>query len=489
MKSNRSISIIILIIIISLFMNSCTDLFEPEVTTDNHGTRSSESECLIKNKDSSNIVTHSDIQALLARNNSPINARSKDQMKIHSITNEEGDTLLYLCSKLRGGWTLYSSDKRVPMVVGESDEGSLEDLMKNDIAQIWIKTISQDMLNIRKSSDNDLNFTIAEIEENRSFWIQNSTPDEYIKDKLDTHHYVKIDTTTTRPLIPNGHYEYYSSSTYREVYDSIPRLTTTNWHQGSPYNKYCPYKTVGFGRAPAGCVAISCAQMMYFLHDKYGIPRTAPSEAYCYGNVDSNDYDWSQTNYTEEVWYEMGYSGTAAAPLIADIGRRVNMKYGNVSSGASTEDLVDYVFAPYGISGVYTSYNTDILKSNLSNGLPVIISAYSQSSDGNFVGHSFLIDRYMRSREVVMTACRWVYDNVPENTLLPHVPDNVTYTYKSPIIDKIGMNWGWSNSGDNGGWFSLTGDWYVNGVNQQYNYNIKRNMIYINSISLQKPIK
>ncbi len=45
------------------------------------------------------------------------------------------------------------------------------------------------------------------------------------------------------------------------------------------------------------------------------------------------------------------------------------------------------------------------------------------------------------------------------------------------------MNWGYTSSKLNNGWYSLTGDWYVT-TGSDYNYNIKREMLYISSINL-----
>lgn len=54
---------------------------------------------------------------------------------------------------------------------------------------------------------------------------------------------------------------------------------------------------------------------------------------------------------------------------------------------------------------------------------------------------------------------------------------NIEYVY-SPIIDAIGMNWGWgSKYNNNTDWYSLTGDWISSEFNK-YNWNISREMIY-----------
>ena len=55
----------------------------------------------------------------------------------------------------------------------------------------------------------------------------------------------------------------------------------------------------------------------------------------------------------------------------------------------------------------------------------------------------------------------------------------IEYTYSSPIITWIGMNWGWGwpyNNIDE--WYSITSDWIIETENETYNYNINRHMIY-----------
>lgn len=477
MRIFKSILITTVITFSLLIFGSCSNINELELSIDTIGTRSSVPSY------SSNNVTYNDIQSLLTRKSKTALRSSNEKHQIYCIPNNSGDTLLYICNKNSGGWTIYATDKRVPSIVGDSNEGSIEELLQNEAAMMWIKSLAQDMENIKRSDDSDLKFSLREIEDNKTFWESISKPNDFINNNLYSQNYVMIDTTKIHPIIPNGHYEYLSSSSYFEIYDSIPRLTTTDWHQHPPFNKYCPFTSFNIGRAPAGCVAISCAQMMYFLHHNYGIPLTAPSEAYCNGNVNSQDYDWAQTNYTIGIWNQMTYNEEAAAPLIADIGRRVNMKYGDNGSAANTKDLVNNVFTPYGISSVFTSYDPEILKSNLTNGLPVIISAYSSDKQTLNDGHSFLIDRYRRSREVVISVYRWVYDFIPKDTPIPYVPDKVVYTYQSPYIDMVGMNWGWKNTNNNYGWFALTGDWYMNN-GEQFNFNINRGMLYINPASL-----
>lgn len=466
---------IIPILLFLLFFVSCSDSLREDIGCNIH---KKTSQIILENH-----VTYGNIVTLNKGMNSVTRSCSDCPFSVDCITSDDNDTLLYICSKRGGGWTIYSSDARVPAIIAESDQGSYEDLMQNKNAKAWIQAMAEDIRVIKTLDDEELNFTKEEIENNKSFWKSISSPDEYVKERQGQ--------STTRAIhphgdfIPAGHYEYSHSISYSEVYDFIPRLTHTNWHQDFPYNFYCPYKTTGngiFDHAPAGCVAIAGAEMLYFLHDHFGVPATAPSEAYCNSNIDDfPNYDWAQYNYNHGVWGQMNDDGTKAAPLVADIGRRVNMRYRNESSSAGLFDLVDNVFLPYGICCTYSDYNTSYLKSTLLSGIPVLLGAQSinQEKPSQTSSHAFIIDRYKRTRIVTENWYEWVWDYTPPNGgPLPLVPEEIVYTYSSPVISMIGMNWGWGywyNSFDE--WYALTGDWIPGSLNQ-YNYNISRKMIY-----------
>lgn len=434
-------------------------------------------ETIVKDGDYENKVNLTDILTLTQGLN--VGTRSSEPhstLEVECIVNNSDDTILFVRKIQNGGWTIYSSDKRVPAIVAQSKSGSFDELMKIDGARLWLQSIADDMTIIKNLPDEKLNFTEKEIACNKSFWKSISSPDEFIKENL-----LEGTRAINKDLIPiSGHYEYRFSTTYSEVYDSIPRMIDTDWKQGYPYNQYCPLKSNSNDvHAPAGCVAIAGAQMLYFLHNSLGVPVTAPSEAYCNGNI--NSYTWDQTNYNSDIWNYMKNNGIYAAPLIANVGRRLNMKYGDISSGAYTSDLVNKVFAPYGINCTYTNYDTNYLKNSLTNGMPVLLDALSKrttNSGSEKVGHAFIADRYKRTRTVTENHYVWVYDSIPPKTPIKMVPDKIEYRYSSPEISMIGINWGWgSDCNIPDEWFSLTGDW-ISRSNESYNWNINRHMIY-----------
>lgn len=424
-----------------------------------------------------NKVQYSDVIALSKGLIIGKDSTAKVTPKIECITNNTKDTVLYVSINPDGGWMIFSSDTRVPPFVAQCDSGSFEKLMKVDGAKLWIQSMAEEMTVIRSLPDEELNFSEKEIASNKAFWESISSPDKFVRENLSQ--MTRI-TDLDVPLVM-GHYEYRCSTVDRDVIDSISRMITTDWHQRSPYNIYCPYKSDYSGRAPAGCVAIAGAQMLYYLHNRYGVPATAPSEAYCDGDV--NSYTMDQTNYTTDIWDYMAYDGYYAAPLIANVGKRVNMDYKDDGSGAYTRDLVNNVFEPYGISCTYTNYNTTLLKNNLIDSIPVIIGAYSQENPNTGIlssSHAFIADRYKYTHNVIKNYYIWVYGDYPPHTPVPYVPEKVTYSYSSPNIYMIGFNWGWGSYYNiPSEWYTLTGDWISSRVSMSnYNWNTNRKMIY-----------
>lgn len=438
-------------------------------------------------ENSSHFVTLKDIQTLTNAKGPLTRSSVATEENIICYTDAEQDTLLYICNKADGGWTIYSSDTRVPAIVAECAKGSFAKASENEALMAWVATIAEDMKVIRRTSDSGLNFTEEEIATNKEFWESINNVEKIIKRKQ-----ARLKRIGPHdPLMPiddyrlYGHYELQGVYNYERVYDSIPRLTNTNWYQSWPYNKYCPQKSTGYGNAPAGCAVIAIAQMLYFLHYHLGVPQSAPSEAYCNSTVeDYPNYDWDQYNYTSTVWYYMdsvayyGNYGHYAAPFIANIGKLSNIEYGDDGSSVTNNNLAN-AFPAYGITCDYTTYNENDVKSNLLNDMPVLLSASSGT-----VGHAFITDRYKRSHIVIETVYRWIYDEtptLPDGTLmlLPCISDSIIYNYSTPYISRIGMNWGWgSYYNDDSEWFTLTGDWICQRDPYHDNWNMNRRMIY-----------
>ena len=374
------------------------------------------------------------------------------------------------------GWQIVSSDRRTPAILAESSQGHFSMETDNVSLYSWMMGVAEDLYAVRHSKNTDLSFSEDEIAAHVSFWSREPT----------------------RSLDPQpGDEGYWSASvvsTVTEVVDSITHLTTTQWTQQEPYNQYCPLTTDGLDHAPAGCIAVAGAQMLYYLHDKWGIPQYMVSSASCSGYV--GNYNMCQWNPTSTVWDEMievfcpgGCLHThPESVMIAHVGTLLRSEYGNDGTSADLEDLVEDVFNLFGINCNYGTYSESAVKNSLITGYPVIVGASSQwypNWDFTIPSHSFLIDGYKRTRIKTTTHYTFIpYD--PNNYELGSHPSYDVITYSTPEITSVKMNWGWwtqwylSDSNPtykNDDWFTLTGDWVVDQDGDQVNYHYYRKMI------------
>ncbi len=141
----------------------------------------------------------------------------------------------------------------------------------------------------------------------------------------------------------------------RDTLVEVGPLMTAHWHQGAPYNNYCPMGDGG--RCVVGCVATAAAMILdYHEWPPYGngIARYywqgdescggSTAGGYLTVNLDNN-YDWPNiTDYTSP-------SGpiaerNAVAELNYEVGVAYRMHYGRCGSGAYVFDGLD-VFPDY----------------------------------------------------------------------------------------------------------------------------------------------
>lgn len=362
------------------------------------------------------------------------------------------------------GWEIVSTDKRGPVFLAQSETGSYSENDLPDGAKVWIESLNEDIA-VRWSQGVPFDENNPNEVASKEYW------DSVLRYKPKGN--IRGNRFNPAPL---GDYVLFSTETVLEVYDSIPNLTTTVWKQQGPYNAACPLIRIdSLGRAPAGCVPVAGAQMLFFLHNEWGVPVMAPSYASCSGTVNNNDYVfdipdpnsttiWSQMNNTELPEYNKAYI------LVADVGRRVGADYGENGTGANTADLGS-VFEAYGISCSITyERNLSIIRNNLLEGIPLIMGAHASPPNGPEVGHTFIIDGYVRYRIKTTDTYRWVWLDGGTGPL-PEVPDVQRVYYSSPIIQMIKMNWGWG-TGYNSTSYAISGDWEPQ-AGSNYNHNFK----------------
>ncbi|MCK4548171.1 MAG: C10 family peptidase [Candidatus Eisenbacteria sp.] len=163
-----------------------------------------------------------------------------------------------------------------------------------------------------------------------------------------------------------------SGSDSRAPLTEVGPLVTTAWHQGGPYNNFCP--TGDGGRCVVGCVATGAVQVMrYHAWPPSGVGSysyTWDGDQSCGGNVGgglltagfSDPYDWANmpnncgggcTPAQEDALAELNY----------EVGVAFDMDYGACGSGTYTFYAVD-------VFPAYFRYEPDIDRENRSDHTP-----------------------------------------------------------------------------------------------------------------------
>lgn len=180
---------------------------------------------------------------------------------------------------------------------------------------------------------------------------------------------------------------------------AVAPLVATRWNQGSGWNGLCPTVSGGpGGRAYAGCVAVTMAQIMKF----WNYPATGNgSNTYTPSGFPSQSVNFAAQTYNWSAMSNTAY-GSEIQKILYHAGVAINMMYGANGSGAYTywpghksayDALINNFRYANTIQGKYRSSYSDanwiaLLKTELDAGRPI---AYAGSGSG---GHSFVCDGY-----------------------------------------------------------------------------------------------
>ena len=375
-------------------------------------------------------------------------------------------TCLYVL-EYEKGYEILSADKRsqVPLVMNKegqyeffSDDSPLGFHINTLAEDVWFSLYHNDLLD---EPDDEMK---TNMESSTLFWALISADFNTIQSNAVLTK-ANLDSIILTPEL--GHWEQVGVSYQDVVYDTVGHLIPTWWHQGAPFNDYCPYySSNSTSRCPAGCVAIAAAQVLYYLHYALGAPEASPSEGYCSGYVQNNTVTQYFGSFSTNTWDYMQTTSDPsgyAALLIGDVGQKVYMNYGENGSGANTLSLKNFVFLPYGIQCEnFPYYSGTFLKGNLENGLPVICAGRREVTDpsGNvsYTGHAFIVDSYIRYRNEITFTYEWVFDDPELDPGYPIIRTAVVY--ESPRIIYYQMNWGYGYANNyNDVWCSMSGIW------------------------------
>lgn len=394
--------------------------------------------------------------------------------EVKSYGFDSSQTLFYILNYDKG-WEVVAADKRVQPTLAHGDEGTFTMDTDNEPMKFWMNMLADGVLQTRRdheygnsgggvstastTSTNTTNSTLSAQNDNVDFWDSISSDEATRPGGL---------IPTPGPMQPvDGLYTYtIDTEIVTKTYTYGPYLVT-KWGQSSPWNKFCPLKTDDSGeRAPAGCVAVAGAQMMYYLKHHFEMDDIyAPATATCSGTI--NDYQREFANFSTSTWNSMATrqwelpitNRDITAAFIGYIGGLSEVTYGNDGSGASMNDLSEHVFNFYGISHSQNSdYDSDIIIENIKNELPVVISGYTSLLPTS--GHAWIVDGYEKQvRET--TSYIAVFDSPqtePFLAMLDKEDANLITTNTQILSETLSMNWGWSGFLD-GSYSTIPEEW------------------------------
>lgn len=303
------------------------------------------------------------------------------KMEVYKI---EEDTLLYLFN-YRDGWLLLAADKRINPIVAESGKDNLSFNSPNENLMIWVDSYADEIRVLRKyGKDTDNEYT--------ELWSKISRNKDLIKKRQYGNRDCKWAVI----------YYTYCDSYYDN--DVVSHLISTYWGQTGPWNDKLPIDiNYNNNKCKIGCVAVSFAEIVYYMHYHLGKPNGL------YHNISissssisgpTNNIGFSRSDYVANSsrWDDMALTGSTvntstlyAGDLMLDIGNRLGMSYSGGMSGAS---LTTSVASYYDLTFSHSSYNYQYVKNDLLNSKPVNITARRKDSSSNYIGHSWLIDGY-----------------------------------------------------------------------------------------------
>lgn len=381
----------------------------------------------------------------------------------------KGDTIMYIANYKNGGWEVYSSDYRAPMVVASSDEGSF------DINNIGAPAV-RDYFGLIKD---DL-YTIKNKEFNHEDIDNSWRAVKLFNNEVDVNNIKKAPIARNLEPAKDGYWEFIGSSEPVITVETHPRLTETNWQQEDPWNMYVPYFTDSDKHSLTGCSPVAIGQFLYYMHYHIGSPvNTVTSATY---NPSTNTYNYSGSSSSlwdlmAKNWYEPG--AEYAALLIGYIGKSCNAQYAqneNNNEGTSVirQNSINFL-ASMGFNFTDAAIDYSYVYSKLRSGTPVIAAA--ECTDESCGSHLFIIDGYEKTNSTHVNTYGWVgNDNMGNDTNERDDDGNIigySFTYEQTVSMStymLMMNWGYDRY-YNGIKYTLS-DWNAGG----HHFNDKRHM-------------
>ena len=386
----------------------------------------------------SSVLSFEDIDSFIKERKGGVITRSSDEYRIKPIIHS-GHTIMYLVN-YTDGWELLSGDMRLEPVIAYCASGNIseEDLYSNPA--------QSDVFNgLAKCLDSLVSNPVI------------------ICDSIET---------KGNPTPPNTYYDsngrlWVFAYRYRTSHSTQTQnpLTGLKWGQGHEnyplianrkWNICMPYRSSSLtARCFAGCSPVAGAQVLVYLHNKYGTPasfyKNSSCSAYLADTTSFVTLNTSNTSFSNygNYWSMLpseGYGATddqfiAASSLLLHMGKLTGAHYMYNGTGAGLDDI-QTALSTYGYNSTLSYYYNDIFRTQIYvNKLPIIVRIVGQRVTPNntiSLDHTVVPEGYQRLTEVYT----YVYKNGDSGTF-EYQTHQYTFTY-----DYVAVNWGYDGSGE-----------------------------------------
>lgn len=386
---------------------------------------------------------------------------------------------LYVVNFEEGGWMIVAGHVRDEnQILAYSETGSFDQSnISNPGVQFWYDMTKEQMESV------EIEETIS-VSRQSGGWPQTVPP--WI-DMNEPYYWVRLPLPYKDEIIDRGY---------------VAPLLNTKWGQGKPWNGRTPYPSSS-NYCLTGCVAVSCAQILYYLkqNKNFGIGLYDVNGSYLYSSAGGyyyiNSSSISRTNFQLESnkWAQMRKRANEdgnisyVAELMFDVAEYAGMMFYPYVSGTST--VSPSIFTSYNVICDESDYDIDLVRQSLDRGIPVEISCLQTDN----TGHSWVIDGYSVDERRSDRAYQWklippdsltYYDNIDYDHVFteshkqfyhPELEENqIEHNYSYYSNNYLLMNWGWDGDGDGDhGHYSICPNWSINGYNFKYNAKILHN--------------
>lgn len=386
----------------------------------------------------SSVLSYEDIDSFVRERKGGVITRNSDEYDIKPITHA-GNTIMYLVN-YTDGWELLSGDIRLEPIIAYCASGNIteKDLFSNPA--------QSDVFNGLAQCLDSLVSNPVEICENIETKGNPTPPHTYYDSDgrwwVFAYRYLSSQSTQTQnPL---------TGLKWGQGYKSYPLLTNRKWNICMPYRS--PSLTA---RCYAGCSPVAGAQVLVYLHNKYGTPasfyKNSTCSAYLADTTSIVTLNTSNTTFSNygNYWSLLPSEGNgasddqfiAASSLLLHMGKLTGANYKYHGTAAGLDDIKT-AFSTYGYNSTLSYNYIDIFRTQIYvNKLPIIVRIVGQRvtpTSTTTLDHAVVPEGYQRSTEVYT----YVYKNGDSGTF-EYQTHQYTFTY-----DYVSVNWGYDGDGE-----------------------------------------